>query len=144
MFFYLISEILACKHRPIPGFCFVFLGRVKQKLEICLCLQATEIRDLQNLLMAEKWQSLLNQIVEPFCFVAFLQIPKGAGKPLPNVRNISRKLFPQSDNQELPWQQSPQSPERTNIASVFGQFLTHDITLTWDGGKAEAKLLKTN
>ena len=62
-------------------------------------------------------------------------MPKSAKIPLPNARNISRKLFPQSEHHDLPWQQSPESPERTNLASVFGQFLTHDIALTWDGGK---------
>lgn len=62
-------------------------------------------------------------------------MPKSAKILLPNARIISRKLFPQSDNEDLPWRQSPESPERTNLASVFGQFLTHDITLTWNGGK---------
>lgn len=47
---------------------------------------------------------------------------------LPNARNVSRELFPQSPG--LPWEQSPNSADRTTMAAVFGQFLTHDITLT--------------
>ena len=62
-------------------------------------------------------------------------MPKSAKILLPNARIISRKLFPQSDNKDLPWRQSPESPERTDLASVFGQFLSHDMTLKWDGGK---------
>lgn len=54
--------------------------------------------------------------------------------PLPNARTVSRMFFPQSQNPESPWQQSPQSPQRTNMASVFGQFLTHDIILTLHDG----------
>ena len=56
---------------------------------------------------------------------------------LPNARTVSRTLFPQSQNQHSPWQQSPESPERTNMAAVFGQFLTHDITLTLNEGKPQ-------
>ncbi|KAJ7373907.1 hypothetical protein OS493_009232 [Desmophyllum pertusum] len=57
------------------------------------------------------------------------------GVPLPNARTISRTLFPQSEYPDSsPWEQSPSSDERTNMASVFGQFLTHDITLAWHGG----------
>ncbi|XP_078361510.1 peroxidasin homolog pxn-1-like [Oculina patagonica] len=63
------------------------------------------------------------------------KLPKNNSVPLPNARLISKELFPQSQNPDSPWQQSPQSPERTNMASVFGQFLTHDITLTWHGGR---------
>ena len=50
---------------------------------------------------------------------------------LPNARSVSRELFPQNAPPSNPAEESPESTLLTDMAGVFGQFLTHDITLTW-------------
>ena len=49
---------------------------------------------------------------------------------LPSARRVSRELFPQSNDLQNPYKQSPASINHTSMATVFGQFFTHDITLT--------------
>ena len=50
---------------------------------------------------------------------------------LPNARSVSRELFPQNAPPSNPAEESPESTSLTDMAAVFGQFVTHDMTLTW-------------
>ena len=50
---------------------------------------------------------------------------------LPNARSVSRELFPQNAPTSNPAEESPESTSLTDMAAVFGQFVTHDMTLTW-------------
>ncbi|GBP47659.1 Peroxidase [Eumeta japonica] len=52
------------------------------------------------------------------------ELPKSSsGKPLPNARLISRELFPPKEIND---------PEYTLLTMQFGQFVTHDMSLTAD------------
>ena len=104
-------------------------------LRSCNAFGDTE-RKPSSVRLVELSSKLLNHCrVTDFVFSHFFRCQKVPKYLSQTQRTSTENYFLRVTIRICRGSKSPQSPERTNLASVFGQFLTHDIALTWDGGK---------